>query len=565
MLGVLDEHLLGSVGGVIGLVPGFDQLPALSVLLGVRLGLFDEVLDLLVGEPGAGGDGDALLLAGGLVLGRHVQDAVGVDVEGDVDLRGAARGGREAVEVEAADGLVLGRHRALALEHVDLDGRLGVGSRGEDLREGGRDGGVALDERRGDAAQRFDAEAQRRHVQQQYVFHLALEDAGLDGGADGHDLVGVDALVGLLAEELLHLVHHGRHACHPADHDDLGDVALGHAGVAQGLLARRDGALDQIGRELLELRARQRHREVLGPRSIRRHEGEVDLRLRDAGELDLRPLGGLLEALEGHAVLAQVDALVALELVGHPLHHALVEIVAAEVRVPVGGLHLEDAVADVQDGDVEGAAAQVIDRDDLVELLVQAVGEGSRRGLVDDAQDLEPGDGAGVLGGLALAVVEVGGDGDDGLRDRLAQLGLGVRLELLEHDGGDLRGGVVPVAHRDGYVSGGAGLDGVPERLHLLLDLGELASDEPLDRIDGVLGVGDRLALGHHAHVALTALGVHRHGRRGRAAALAVLEHERLAGLHHGDGRVRRPKVDTDNLRHISSSGTWSHAPRVRA
>jgi hypothetical protein len=40
-------------------------------------------------------------------------------------------------------------------------------------------------------------------------------------------------------------------------------------------------------------------------------------------------------------------------------------------------------------------------------LLVEAVRERRRGGLVDDALDLEAGDLARVLGGLALAVVEV--------------------------------------------------------------------------------------------------------------------------------------------------------------
>ena len=73
--------------------------------------------------------------------------------------------------------------------------------------------------------------------------------------------------------------------------------------------------------------------------------------------------------------------------------------------------------ADAQDRDVERAAAEVVDRDLLIAPgLVEAVGERRRGRLVDDAQDLEPGDLAGVLGRLALGVVEVGGDGDDGLR-----------------------------------------------------------------------------------------------------------------------------------------------------
>ena len=120
--------------------------------------------------------------------------------------------------------------------------------------------------------------------------------------------------------------------------------------------------------------------------------------------------------------------LLALELGHHPVDDGLVEVVAAEVRVAVGRLDLEHAVAEVEDGDVEGAAAQVEHEDGLVVLLVEAVGERGRGRLVDDALDLEAGDLAGVLGGLALRVVEVGRDGDDRLVDLLAEVLLGVAL-----------------------------------------------------------------------------------------------------------------------------------------
>ena len=77
--------------------------------------------------------------------------------------------------------------------------------------------------------------------------------------------------------------------------------------------------------------------------------------------------------------------------------------------VAVGGLHLDDALADFEDRDIEGAAAEVVDGDVLVLLLVEAVGERCRRRLVDDALDVQTGDAAGVLGGLALRVIEVRG------------------------------------------------------------------------------------------------------------------------------------------------------------
>src|ERR687891_109995 len=69
--------------------------------------------------------------------------------------------------------------------------------------------------------------------------------------------------------------------------------------------------------------------------------------------------------------------------------------------------------------------------DRLVGLLVEPVGQRGRGRLVDDALDLEAGDAAGVLGRLALVVVEVGGDGDDRCVDRLAEIGLG--LGVLDH------------------------------------------------------------------------------------------------------------------------------------
>ena len=222
-----------------------------------------------------------------------------------------------------------------------------------------------------------------------------------------------------------------------------------------------------------------------------------------------------------------------LELGHQPVDDRLVEVVAAEVVVTGGRLDLEDAVADLQHRHVERAAAEVEDEDRLVGLLVQAVGQRGRGGLVDDALDVQAGDPAGVLGGLALVVVEVGRHGDHRAVDGLAEVGLGVGLELLQDHRADLRRRVLLAGGLHARVAVGAGDDLVGDDRLLLAHLGLLAAHEALDREDRVLRVGDRLALGHGAHEAL-ARGGEGDDRGGRAPALGVLDDGRLATLEHG-------------------------------
>src|SRR3990172_6472821 len=239
----LGDGLLGLVGERVGAVADFHLLAALAVLLGVGVGVLLHALDLFVGEAGAGLDRDLLLAAGALVAGGDVEDAVGVDVEGDLDLGQAAGRGQDAVQDEAAERLVIAGQGALALDDVYLDRGLAVAGGGEDLRLRGGDGGVAGDDRGGDAAQRLDAEGQRGDVQQEDLAHVALEDAGLDRRAHGHDLVRVDALVGLAAEELLDRLDDHGHAGLAADQDHLTDLAGGDLGVLEGLAAGVDRVL----------------------------------------------------------------------------------------------------------------------------------------------------------------------------------------------------------------------------------------------------------------------------------------------------------------------------------
>src|SRR5690606_12947576 len=225
LVAVVLDRAAGAVHQGIGLVAGADQLVELLVVLAVRLGVGDHPLDLVVGQAGAGLDLDLLLLAGLLVLGGDVDDAVGVDVERHFNLRHAARRGIDAGKVELGQRLVVAGLLALALQHVHRHRGLVVFGSRKRLRSLGRDGGVLLDDLGEHAAQGLDAEAQRGHVEQQHVLDVAGQHAALDRGADGDRLVRLHVLARLLSEELGHRRLHLGHACLAADQDHVVDVA----------------------------------------------------------------------------------------------------------------------------------------------------------------------------------------------------------------------------------------------------------------------------------------------------------------------------------------------------
>ena len=478
------DGALEAVAVVLESVLGLDTV-AVGVVLGlVLLGLGDHALDLVLGETAlVVGDGDLLLLAGGLLDGGDVEDAVGVDVEGDVDLGLTAGHGGDAVKVEFAEEVVVAGHGALTLEDLDEDAGLVVGVGGESLGLLGGDGGVALDEGGHDTTGGLEAEGEGGDVEKEELGELlglvgAGEDGGLDGGAVGDGLVGVDGLAGLLAVEEV-----GEHGLDlgdtggSTDEDDLVDSALGDLGVAEDLLDGVHALLEVVHAQVLET----------GPGDGRVEfdaieEGvDLDVGLGGGREGALGALAGGTETAEGALVLAHVLAVAALEVLEEVVDHAVVEVLAAEVGVSGGGLDLEDALLDGKEGDVEGTSAEVEDEDVLlVALLVEAVRDGGGGGLVDDTEDVEAGDGAGVLGGLTLGVVEVGGDGNDGVLDLLAEVGLGDLLHLAQDHGGDLLGlellllALVVDLYDGGAAGAGDDLEGPVLHVGLNSGVGEL-------------------------------------------------------------------------------------------
>ena len=310
------------------------------------------------------------------------------------------------------------------------------------------------------------------------------------------------------------------------------DVGDRDARVLDDSLERLAGAVEQILGDLLELGTGQglieEERILVG---VDRDVRKVDRRGLSRGQLDLRLLRGFAQTLERHLVLGQVDAVLSLELVDEPVDDALVPVVAAELVVAGGRANLDDALADVEERDVERTATEVEDEDRLVVLvLVEAVGQRGRGRLVDDAEHVEARDLAGVLSRLALGVIEVCGDGNNGVGDILAEVGLRVPLELLQGTGRNLL-----------------------RRVLLAVDVAglPLGADVALDGANGPVDVGDGLVLRGLADENLSVLG-ECDDRRGRAGTLGVGDDLRLATLKYGNHRVRGAEVDTYCTRHIA-------------
>jgi hypothetical protein len=67
-------------------------------------------------------------------------------------------------------------------------------------------------------------------------------------------------------------------------------------------------------------------------------------------------------------------------------------------------------------------------------LFVKAVGESGGCRLVDEAQDFETGDFAGVFCRLALRIVEISGNGDNSAIDGLAEMSFGPVFQFAEDE-----------------------------------------------------------------------------------------------------------------------------------
>ena len=124
-----------------------------------------------------------------------------------------------------------------------------------------------------------------------------------------------------------------------------------------------------------------------------------------------------------------------------------------------GSQYLDDSVADLDDGHIEGAAAEIVYHNLLLFLIVQAVSQRRCCRLVDDTLYIKSGDLAGVLCRLTLCVIEICRAGDDGLCDLFSQIAFRVALQLLQNHCGDLLRSVALAVNGNSVIGAHVTLD----------------------------------------------------------------------------------------------------------
>ena len=410
---------------------------------------------------------------------------------------------------------------------MHVDGGLEVGGGREDLALADGKGRVALNDPCAYAAERLNAKRQRRHIQKEKALDASGEHAALQTRAHGDALIGVDALKRRGSRDLTDELLHGGNAARAAHHEDLADLRDRNARIVDGLINRRFCRLHKLAGEIVEFCPRERdvhmHRAGFGNRDIRK----LNRGLRHGRKLDLCLLCRLAHALHGDRVAGEVDFILALKFRDKVVHDGLIKIVAAEMVIARRGEHFDHARGNVQNRHVERAAAEVIDHDLLALLFVNAVGQRCRRGLVDDALNIQPRDFARILRGLPLRVGKIRRDGDDGLGDGLSEIAFRVPLELLEDHRRDLLRRIF-----------------VPVDVHAVV-----CAHLALDGGNSPVVVRDGLPLGKASDHPLTGLGEGNHRRRG-SAALRVGNDDRLAAFHHSHAGIRSTKINPDDSGH---------------
>src|SRR2546422_1544485 len=272
-----------------------------------------------------------MALASAQILCGNLQDAVGVDEKFHFDARQAG-GRRRNLQRETSERTAISREFAFALQDVDVNAGLIVDAGSIEFLRARGNGGIARDNFCDGAAVGLDAEGERSDIEQEHGFYALVEDVGLDSGAERDDFVGIQFDVRFTVEKLLDGAADERRARGAADEDDFIDVGRFELSVGECLLDGPHGSVNHRANEGFKLGARKLQSEICTVRK-RKEQTLVSVLRKPMLERD-EPLAELLGEL---AVWGKIKLVVLENLLVHKGLEQIVDVIAAEVCVAIGG------------------------------------------------------------------------------------------------------------------------------------------------------------------------------------------------------------------------------------
>jgi len=413
---------------------GLDLLLCELILSLIFLSILNHLFDFLLGESTfVVGDGDLGLLSSSLINGRDVEDTVGINIEGDLNLWNTSWSWWDTFKVEFTELMAILGHLSLTFKDLDQYTGLVILIGSESLRLFGWDGGVSLDDVSHDTTGGLDSHGKWGNIEEKELGSLLItlsgKNGGLDGSTESNSLIWVDGFVEDLSVEEI-----GEHrldlwnSSGSTDENDLVNLTFTDSGILEYVLYWRHALSEEIHAQLLELSSGD-----VGVIVLTFSKGlALNWGLMRSGENSLGFLALSSESSEGSWVLGNIDAGLLLE-VGHAeVDELVIEVLSSQMGVTIGGFYLEDTFLDGKEGDIESTSTKIEDEDVslLLSLSVKAVGDGSSGWLVNDSKNVQTRDGSGILGGLSLRVVEISWDGNDGGINCLSEVRLSDFLHL---------------------------------------------------------------------------------------------------------------------------------------
>ena len=159
-------------------------------------------------------------------------------------------------------------------------------------------------------------------------------------------------------------------------------------------------------------------------------------------QFDLGFFGDLNDPLHDILAVPQIDRAFPFHFMENPVADLGIEIAAPQKSVSQSGNDFVDVAIDFNDGNVEGAAAQIVNGIQSIFFDPLPVGDQGRRRFIDNAHDIQPGNFSGHFGGLPLGIIKKSGDRDHGVADGFSQIIFSDVFQVGEEHAGNLFGGI---------------------------------------------------------------------------------------------------------------------------